>query len=262
MAPILIDNKGLIKFIFITVLAVVSIFAVGFFSGYQQASTFYTTGPNVKTLALPAATIFLESDIEQQLPAVILAGAEIDVDWPLLESKSGAVNNVAELQKSVSSNKETVTPDHLQNKPSFQGKLDEVVEASVLGNIKYSIQVGVFQHRLNAENKVKALQSQYLDAYVSGHPDKKNRYNVRFGYFFDKQSAITALEKYRSKERRDAYLVNFSAKNIHGLTISRNVTGVVATEATVKNLPPDVSQVETGYNNISSADAVSTRESI
>jgi len=82
MAPILIDNRGLIKRVLILVLTTVIIFAVGFFSGYQRATNLYTDNGKVETLALPVPVDFLESDIEPQLPATIAAGAEIDVDLP------------------------------------------------------------------------------------------------------------------------------------------------------------------------------------
>jgi hypothetical protein len=82
MAPILIDNRGLIKLVLILVLTTVIIFAVGFFSGYQQATNLYTDGSKVETLVLPVPVDFLESDIEPRLPTTIAAGAEIDVDMP------------------------------------------------------------------------------------------------------------------------------------------------------------------------------------
>jgi len=40
------------------------------------------------------------------------------------------------------------------------------------------------------------------------------RYNVRFGYFADKKSAIARLKAFRTDQQSDGYLVKFSATNI------------------------------------------------
>ncbi|MFV9616743.1 MAG: hypothetical protein ACNYZG_12350, partial [Gammaproteobacteria bacterium] len=82
MAPILIDNRGLIKLGLISVLTTVIVFAAGFFSGYQQAATFYTVDSEIETLALPVQAVLLEGDLGPQFPDTIVAGAEIDVDQP------------------------------------------------------------------------------------------------------------------------------------------------------------------------------------
>ena len=82
--------------------------------------------------------------------------------------------------------------------------------------IKFSIQVGVYGRLINAQNAQAKLQAQHLAAYVSDSANKKNkfRYNVRFGYFVDKKSALTALNEYKNIQKGDGYLVNYSAKNI------------------------------------------------
>ncbi len=82
MAPILIDNRGQIKLGLISVLITVIVFAAGFLSGYQQATTFYAAGNEVEILALPVPAVLLETDVEPQLPDIIVAGADIDVDQP------------------------------------------------------------------------------------------------------------------------------------------------------------------------------------
>jgi hypothetical protein len=68
----------------------------------------------------------------------------------------------------------------------------------------------------NAENMVKQLQESDFDAYVSGFTNKKNetRYNVRFGYFLNKQTAKSALKQYRQSEKADGYLVKFTADSV------------------------------------------------
>ncbi len=277
MAPILIDNRCMMKLLLISVLSTAIIFAVGFFSGYQQATTFYTADRKTETLVLPVSASFLDSDIEPQLPATIAAGAEIDVDLPQAGSKTGTINSDVKSKLPVSSNEEKNISHGFQNKLGFQNNLDEsavfnepdfvvftLLTPSELNSIKYSIQVGAFGRLINAENMVRTLRSQYLNAYVSDYLDKKNkdRYNVRFGYFFDKKSAVVALNKYKNKNNGEGYLVNFSVKNITKLADAKNVKGVAITEKTKKMvspeiMPSDAMLLETGQNIVLQADFIS-----
>ena len=303
MAPILIDNRGLIKLGFISVLTTVLVFAAGFLSGYQQAITFYAAGSEIETLALPEQTVLLESEVEQQSPEIIVAGAEIDVDRPHVD-KASAKNRIVESKVYNSSNKGKVKQANdvstskilssreqpgksstkissddknvlnknnrfsikassessikASSESSIKEKLtsadfqhesgetaaskehDFMVLASItsaeLINIKYSVQVGMYGRLTNAENMVKMLQAQHLDAYVSGYTSKKNenRYNVRFGYFVDKKSAITALQNYKNKQKGDGYLVNFSVDNIVKLADAVDLKESSTTEKTKK----------------------------
>ena len=63
---------------------------------------------------------------------------------------------------------------------------------------------------------MKMLQAQQFDSYVTDYINKKDeiRYNVRFGYFADRKLAIAALDKFKSRQTGDGYLVRFSAENI------------------------------------------------
>lgn len=248
MAPILIDNRGLTKLIFISVLTTVIIFAVGFFSGYKQAETYYTAGSEVEILALPAPVNFPESDMESQLPATILPGAEIDVDMP----------RAAQVKPPVLSNADNViSPDsQIPTDASTEpDKADIKLVASAtsdgLNRIKYSIQVAVFGNLASAENMVKKLQLQRLDAYVTDSlNDNKNRYNVRFGYFYDKQSAMAALEQYNVEHKSDSYLVNFSDENMINFVDEENLKAIKKDEEIKKGvsskiIPLDATSLET-----------------
>ena len=324
MAPILIDNRGLIKLALISVLTTVIVFAAGFFSGYQQATTFYAAGSEIETLALPAQTVFLESDVEPQSPDTIVAGAEIDVDQPRVESEARAkdsavsakvlstsnkenankmnqaptstqlaslesialekigkpsnkessdekniFNNSNQISIKGSSIKEAVTLNSFQNKSGksiIAKEPDLMVVASLTpaerNNIKYSIQVGIYGRLINAENMMRLLQAQKFNAYVSDYINKKNenRYNVRFGYFRDKKSALSALTEYKNKQKGDGYLVNFSVENITDLAEAKSLKQETATEKTKKNaypetIPSEAMSTETAQDKISQAGA-------
>ena len=310
MAPILIDNRGLIKLGLISVLTTVIVFAAGFLSGYQQATTFYAAGSEIETLALPVPAVLLESEVEPQFPGTVVAGAEIDVDQPQVV-KANAKNSAVESKLYASSNNEKVNqtnevlvskklasreqPGSLNNKVSSDDKNiinknnrlskkekltstavqnesgksaatkehEFVVLASLspteLVNIKYSIQVGMYGRLINAQNMVKMLRAQHIDAYVSGYTSKKNenRYNVRFGYFVDKKSAISALNNYKNKQKGDGYLVNFSVESITKLADAVDLKQSTTTEKTEKKTSPEAAPLGIIHEKVSQTDVVS-----
>jgi len=301
MAPILIDNRGLIKLGLISVLITVIVFATGFFSGYQRASTIYQAGSEIEALSLPEKIIVVESEIEPLSPETIQAGEEIDVDQPALPAqlleqtqtvvKDSTKNNldilsslqpeqqmtklkddvVADLPMPADNNndliknkgitetiqtKSSLATDAVAHKPPVGVTL---LTADELNKIKYSIQVGMYGRLVNAENMMKMLQVKHFDAYVSDYTNKKNeiRYNVRFGYFPDKKSALAGLKKYKNSQKSDGYLVKFSVENITNLagtevinehlnqtntlekTDNKLVPQTVPTEATPNKIPQD-----------------------
>ena len=133
MAPILIDNRGLIKLGLISVLTTVIVFAAGFFSGYQQAATYQIAGSEIETLVLPEQAALLEGDIVPQLPGTIVAGADIDVDQPQVESKANAKNSAVEKKPSTFSNEEKVNKTKTNETP-VSTKLVSLEQASKPNN--------------------------------------------------------------------------------------------------------------------------------
>ena len=259
MAPLLIDSRDVLKLGVISMLVMVLIFFGGFLFGHQRATTFYQSSSDIQPLFLPEKQA--EQQVEQQdiagsqIPSIIEAGAEIDVDQP--EAKIQLANNsdnalAAKVLADTSENKES--PESQNSTASADSDASNVEQktesnkaaphterqgtkiinerddssdsagASIvtaftskeLSEIKYSIQVGMYGRLVNAENMMKMLQAQQFDAYVTDYTNKKNeiRYNVRFGYFADKKFAIAALDKFKSSQNGDGYLVRFSADNI------------------------------------------------
>ncbi len=240
MAPILIDGRDLVKLGFISMLVSLLVFVTGFFSGYQQATTFLSAGSETESLLLPEKVAAAVSEIEPQRPEIIVAGANLDVDQPeeiteavATPEKVEVVNNVQILQKAI--NNETVSAEikpALENRKTQTGMavLEEVntdkkllviaeLSSDELEKIKYSIQVGMYGRLVNAENMMKLLRERQWDAYVSDFSNNKNevRYNVRFGYYMDKKSAIAALKDYKKTQNGDGYLVKFSVESITDL---------------------------------------------
>lgn len=88
MAPILIDGRDLLKLGFISALTAFFIFSAGFLFGHQKAASFYIAESQPEPLFLPEKVASVENDIAPQVPEIIDAGEEIDVDQPALESKT------------------------------------------------------------------------------------------------------------------------------------------------------------------------------
>jgi len=304
MAPILIDNRGLIKLGLISVSITVIVFATGFFSGYQQATTIYQAGSEIEALSLPEKVVVAESEIEPQSPEAMQAGEEIDVDQPALPAqlleqtqavvKDSVKNNSATLSSlqpeqqmtklkddvmadlpmaednnkgSIKNNgitetiqtKSSLVTDAVAHKPHVVVTL---LTADELNKIKYSIQVGMYGRLVNAENMMKMLQAKHFDAYVSDYTNKKNeiRYNVRFGYFPDKKSALAGLKEYKNSQKSDGYLVKFSVENITNLAstkvINEHLNQTNTLEKTDNKLAPQTVPTEATPNKTSQNEMV------
>ena len=233
MAPILIDSRDVLKLGFVSVLVTALVFVAGFFMGHQQAEDFYQAGSEVRSLSLPEKAMLAENLLDSRVPETVEAGEDIDVDQPEVAMPTSLMraNTTSQDSKPDSVSKKSI-PDESQAPPVASNidnnhvskKTASSADASIvstftsadLNKIKYSIQVGMYGRLANAENMMKLLQVQRYDAYVSDYTNKKNevRYNVRFGYFVDKKSAIARLNKFKAEQKGDGYLVNFSADNI------------------------------------------------
>lgn len=320
MAPILIDKSGLLKLGFISALTTVLIFVSGFFLGYDRAITLYQTDNEVAALSLPEKVASVEGEIAPQIPGIIEAGAEIDVDHPEAEARTSiksANPDVSQQQnqamaddKSATKNvsaatqltgytnvqvvkfKPTVHENSELNTSSYLPELKGIKKSSAaklagasslndiaatktqtvntaaftfdeLNTIKYTVQVGVYGQLINAENLTKRLQKQQLNAYVSDYTNKNNeiRYNVRFGCFVDKKTAVVALKEYKNKQKGDGYLVRFSDKNIVNFAGVESVKKFDSIEKTDHNLlleksPSEISHAELLNNSSTISKAI------
>jgi len=286
MAPILIDNRGLIKLGLISLLTVFVVFSAGYFIGYQKATVFYSTTSEIENLELPEHNLVDASNIAPHNPESIIAGEEIDVDQPAVprivdaqdQSNNVAVIKPAETtvislknfadvdlpsEKSIEVEQQTSSKS-IQSSDSSMGdnsndtkKLDvSNLTNNELNKIKYSVQVGVYGNLINAENKMKTLQAQQFDAYVADYKNKKDeiRYNVRFGYYADKQAAISGLKRYKDVEKGDGYLVNFSIDNIVNLADKNTINDSVKPESPIdaidESKPSEIDSSEVTYNKV------------
>ena len=109
-----------------------------------------------------------------------------------------------------------------QNAVSGQSSADNVEpigQAVIIDNAsaqdaRYTIQVGVFADADNATRRKTELQDQQLTAYVNEYRNKLDqpRYNVRFGFFKDKSSALTALTHFEQNLSGSGYVTRIRAR--------------------------------------------------
>ncbi len=301
MPPILVDNHDLLKLSIISVLVAALVFSGGYFMGYQQAVTASQVDSETQLLSLPEETDASEKAVKSQLPATIEAGEKMDVDQPEVATRiaskvstkvaaknttkvsrtpkkktsdpvkapvfTQSLKKTPEKNKTVNSSSHSVIKEKTGLENTSESTLVGTVAASQSNEIKYSIQAGVYVRLVNAKNMMEMLKVQQYDAYVTDFINKNNetRYNVRIGYFTNKKSALEMLGKFKTDQKSDGYLVNFSAQNIVD-TASTDV-GVNPVEKTVnvpaiknevndeiKKEPSPVIPIDTTQDKISQAD--------
>jgi len=83
-----------------------------------------------------------------------------------------------------------------------------IIDTARADDARYSIQVGVFSNKQNANRKKSELESQQLTAYINEYRSKSDqpRFNVRFGYFKDKSSATAALTRFEQGMSGSGYV--------------------------------------------------------
>lgn len=74
---------------------------------------------------------------------------------------------------------------------------------------RFTIQVGAYRNKSNAENTLSLLSRKRYEAYIFENSDAKSRtwYVVRFGHFPTRQAAQWALSAYQDKEQKKAIIV-------------------------------------------------------
>lgn len=88
------------------------------------------------------------------------------------------------------------------------GDQAQIIDTATAEDARYTIQVGAFADSQNAIRRMSELESQNLSAYTDGYTNKRNqlRFNVRFGYFRDKSSALAALNSFEQSMSGSGYI--------------------------------------------------------
>ena len=226
MAPILIDSRDLLKLGFISVLTAFFVFSAGFLFGHQKAASFYLTGSQLEPLFLPEKVASVESDIAPQMPEIIDAGEEIDVDQPALESKMTthviAANNVRSETSNVAIHDSAFAADNESADTSLAANQNIKTEVtsikpanfgSVVSEDKESDTSG------NAENEVSAyagtdeVQEHQAILVSSFTPDELNKikYSIQVGMYGRLINAENMMEMLQAKQL-NAYVSDYTNK--------------------------------------------------
>lgn len=235
-APVLLDQRSMIRFGLVMSLFLVIIFMSGYVVGFQQAETRQAAPVARFELELPEPVASAVDETVPQTPVHAEPGEDIDVDSademelaqltdvPVATSQSHKpatrISDNPEVidtdsHSSSSNNDDVITVSMGIGGPLTSDPGQDDVDKSILyGNATresalYSIQVGMYSSLDNAERRVEELNNTELNAYYDEYLNKNNntRYNVRFGYFANHRSARRALEIYQQEMSGTGYIV-------------------------------------------------------
>jgi cell division septation protein DedD len=231
MAPILIDQRSMLKISTVLVFTMLLLFFSGYLIGFQKSEAHRKAIQQTLTLDLPDAVRLASNEDEIYIPEVIEPGIDRDVDEPdVITASNDVAQNKAKIEKPRHTEKEIAVVEQqtvLASAPIINevqtqtvavgGPVETVdddplallVDSADEATARYTIQVGLFGDMDNAERKVEDLLAQRLSAYSSEFTNKKNQllYNVRFGYFASFASARLALDTYKAVLASDGYIV-------------------------------------------------------
>ena len=223
MAPILIDETGIKRLGILVVVALMLSFVGGYYLGNQQSRFFTEDGTNIQQISVTDSTASIEQNEADNQKKVAAASKSDSSEQPVSAKDSSKIVEVKEKVEAARVADRTVTgqTDQDENRSAKVDNAESTEQKSEAqevadDEIKYSIQTAVYGHLSRAEKMMNQLLDNNIEAYVTDYVNKSDKvwYNVRFGYYKDKKSALAALENYKRKHKGDGYLVNFSAERI------------------------------------------------
>lgn len=116
---------------------------------------------------------------------------------------------IASLDTSAGKSENGSGADVIENVQGIEpGASAEITDTATAENARYTIQVGVFADSENALRRMSELESRNLSAYTDGYTNSRDelRFNVRFGYFEDRSSALAALNRFQQTMSGSGYV--------------------------------------------------------
>ena len=137
--------------------------------------------------------------------AVKDAAAEHEDHQPQLASLSLAP---VELKRADSRSSVIAHGDDTQSVDTATATGSPLPDTATADDARYTIQVGVFADAENALRRKSELESQQLNAYINEYRNKRDepRFNVRFGFFAGKSSAVAALTRFEQDMSGSGYV--------------------------------------------------------
>jgi cell division protein FtsN len=166
-----------------------------------------------------------QSDLESPPAASVDTGPQenppemkSEIDAPPQEAAAGQTATAAidELQTAVQETPESPPPSHTDAPPPSELPAADTAPAQTAAQettAPYTIQVGAYRTKSNADRQVAQLREKGFDAYLDEKNDKDQQawYFVRFGGFKDFGSADKALAAFKEQERMDGAIVRSDA---------------------------------------------------
>ena len=222
MAPFLIDKRHVFTFVMLFLFLALLLFVGGFFLGHQYATN-KTTSSTISELLLPDAESSVLASAENYAATVNEPGEDIDVDTPDVDTndiKEPVIESSVKVaqskltatsvkNKTVTTNKVISSTEIVHDPIEVDMQLSKIVDNTTKENARYSIQVGLYGIKVNAERRVQDLISKQLSGHLTSFINNKGDtlYNVRFGYFLDKTSVDEALGIYQQKHTGEGYII-------------------------------------------------------
>lgn len=229
MAPILLDRHHIQTLVILFVISILLFFVGGYVLGYQQAMKKAISDSLVSELPIPIVESAQTSAVGEYSTSNE-PGEDVDVDKPDAVNKPvrSALKSDIPVAKKELNNKKRTTGGVLSTKSDLPKVTKiEVTETEVLNNefikiidnaneadAKFSIQVGLYGIRVNAQRRVDELIKKQLSGHLTNFVNEKGDvlFNVRFGYFLDKDSVNEALKTYQQKYTGDGYIIKLKRK--------------------------------------------------
>ena len=152
------------------------------------------------TTSLPEKAAAGDEEAQQQDKHVHLASLTVPTDLFSSDNEAAVINQQQDRPAAGDA-----PASMMQTGP---GRLVAIVDNATADDARYTIQVGVFADSDNAVRRVEELETLNLSAYTQGYANKRNqlRFNVRFGYFRDKASAVAALNHFEQDLSGSGYV--------------------------------------------------------
>jgi len=204
MALLLLEKRHVLTVVILFVVLVLLGFAGGYVLGYHHAVKAPADSPMRKLLRLPGVESAAVIVAEEYSMSSNEPGEHIDVDKPDVEASSDVTPDVTQQDAIIDAQKETAsitTPVRLE--------ISKIIDNASEVDAQYSIQVGLYGIKVNAERRVDELKAMNLSGHLTDFVNSKGDtlYNVRFGYFLDKASVLAALETYQQQHTGDGYVI-------------------------------------------------------
>jgi len=257
MAPILLDHARIKRLWMGMVLALTVVFLSGYVVGFKKAEVKLASSVDTQDLALPETLAETPTLMEPVVPAQAEPGETIDVD--IADTGLDITNELTTVvvvepvkpaaQLAEVAQVEPVLPASLTAFPPArplaiggpavtdpeQSEELLIQDTANEETASYTIQVGMYGQLDNAEHKVEGLIATDLSAYLTDYMNKKNeiRYNVRFGYFADRQSAREALAIFEKEFSGSGYIVRMPPQTNVSVSVGKNSESSQKIESTI-----------------------------